>query len=148
MSDPAAARELNTCTLSRLRKVTRRITQIYDAALEPSGLTITQFGLLTHLQAHGSLSIGELADGMVMDATTLTRLLRPLERDKLVAIASNLEDRRRRDIELTPAGRAAVRKAVPLWRSAQLELHGILGAQDHQALQRVLGISLEHLLKA
>jgi DNA-binding MarR family transcriptional regulator len=148
MANPKVAEKVEGCVLSRLRKVTRRVTQMYDRTLEPAGLTITQFGLLSHLNAYGDMTIGELATRMVMDATTLTRLLRPLERDGYIAIVANPDDRRRRDITLTAAGKAATRKAAPLWKEAQDELQGILGSADFLVLQKALGVSLDHLLRA
>lgn len=147
MSDVSAEEELGRCTLLRLRKVTRRVTQIYDQTLEPSGLTITQFGLLSHLLTHGGMSIGELAGHLVTDSTTLTRVLRPLERKGYIVIAANAADRRRRDVDLSASGQAVLRTAVPLWRRAQDQLQDLLGSRDHLALQHALGVSLDHLVQ-
>lgn len=70
-----------------LRKVTRAVSQLYDRMLKPSVLRVTQFSLLVELAIVGSTIISELADKMVMDRTTLTRNLKPLEKRGLVVIA-------------------------------------------------------------
>jgi DNA-binding MarR family transcriptional regulator len=139
------AEQMLACTCGRLRKVTRRVTQIYDQALAPAALTITQFGLLAYLAAHGDVSIGELAEEMLMDPTTLTRTLRPLERRKLIRITAAREDRRRRSVALSEAGRAAFRDAVALWRKAGAQLDEVLGNRGHATLAQSLAASLARL---
>ena len=139
------AEQMLTCTCARLRKVTRRVTQIYDQALAPLDLTITQFGLLANLAAYGDVSIGALADEMVMDPTSLTRTLRPLERRKLIRVATARDDRRRRNVALSDAGRAAFREAVPLWRKAGAQLGEVLGTRGHATLDQSLAAALAHL---
>src|SRR5436309_368876 len=103
------------CTCLRLRKAARRITQIYDGYVEPFGLTITQFGLLAHLRVLDGISVGALAEKLVMDPTTLTRNLRPLERRGLVKLKPDPEDRRARSLHLSEAGRELLRAARPAW---------------------------------
>jgi DNA-binding MarR family transcriptional regulator len=143
--DPAPIEETAGCACLRLRKVTRRVTQLYDQALAPAGLTGPQFSVLAHLRDAADVSIGELAERMVMDPTTLTRALRPLERDGLVAVVPAEDDRRRRVIVLTAAGRAAFRRAVPLWREAQRELARQLGREGFRSLVSSLDFSLGRL---
>ena len=74
------------CTCLRLRKASRRVSQIYDRALEPCGLTVTQYGLLGHIAAFDGIGVGALAARMVMDPTTLTRNLKPLLEQALVVL--------------------------------------------------------------
>ncbi len=73
------------CICARLRRTTRRVSQIYDRHLEPHGLTISQFGVMVQVRVSDAPSIGQLAERMVMDPTTLTRALRPLERRGLLS---------------------------------------------------------------
>jgi DNA-binding MarR family transcriptional regulator len=145
LSKPTVAEQMLACTCRRLRKVTRRVTQIYDQALAPLDLTITQFGLLAYLAAYGEVSIGELAEESVMDPTTLTRTLQPLERRRLIRIATARDDRRRRNVTLTETGRATFRDAVPLWRKAGVQLGDVLGTRGRTALDQSLEAALQHL---
>src|SRR5258708_34276294 len=98
--------EVANCSCLRIRKATRRITQIYDQLLEPSGITTTQFGLLAHLMPLKRISIGKLADLLVMDPTTLTRTLHPLVARNYLKFAPARHHPRPRPIFLT-ARRAA-----------------------------------------
>jgi len=140
--------QLLSCTCFRLRKVTRQITQMYDSALAPLDITITQFSLLAYLFMRGEVSIGELAAEMLMDPTTLTRTLRPLERRRLVRISTARDDRRRRSVLVSDAGRAAFQEAVPLWRRAAAQTAEVLGSPRLAALNQALGLTLDSLTKA
>ena len=72
------------------------------------------YALLVAVATEGAISITALAQGMGMDRSTLTRNLRPLEKDGLIAVG--LEGwRRSRTVEITQKGRARVREALPLW---------------------------------
>ena len=105
MDDEPLKPRASGCTCMRLRKASRRVSQIYDRSLEPLGLTVTQFGLLGNLDRLDGISIGDLAGRLVMDPTTLTRNLRPLERQGFVVFAPDPNDRRSRCLHLTAAGR-------------------------------------------
>ncbi len=122
------------CTCLRLRKAARRVSQIYDAALQPFGLTVTQYSLLGHAKTLDGIGIGTLAETMVMDPTTLTRNLRPLQRRKLLVLVADVRDRRNRNIHLTDAGREALARARPGWVAAQKQVATALGDTDGPAL--------------
>ena len=133
------------CTCLRLRKASRRISQIYDQSLEPLGLTVTQFSLLGHLNTFSGISIGALAAKMVMDPTTLTRNLRPLERQGYVVFAADPEDQRTRCPHLTAGGRKVYRDARPAWARAQRHVDKVLGDLGGPPLNDVLDRVLERL---
>jgi DNA-binding MarR family transcriptional regulator len=106
------------CLGFAIRKAARVITQLYDEALAPVGLKSTQFSLLNVASVAEDVSINSLAEMLVMDRTTLTRNLRPLVKAGLVEVNPGI-DRRTRAVKLTPAGRARLDKALPLWRTVQ-----------------------------
>ena len=134
-----------TCACGRLRKLMRRASQMYDHALAPAGLTGSQFSILAQLARVTDASMAGMADRMFMDPTSLTRTLKPLERRKLIRITSAKDDRRRRSIVITDAGRAAFREAVPLWRAVQAQFADALGERAFDALDRSLDLSLQQL---
>lgn len=115
------------CTCFRLRRATRQVTQIYDDHLAEFGLTVTQFSLLGHLRSMSGASIGALADAMVMDPTSLTRALRPLERQGLLELRADATDRRARCVHLADLGRAAYERARVGWQRAQDQIGDLLG---------------------
>jgi DNA-binding MarR family transcriptional regulator len=107
------------CACGTLRRATRAITAAYDAALAPSGLRITQFGILRNLARLGPLPVTRLAAEAALDRSTMGRNLNPLERRGLVRIEAGNIDRRERVAYLTAAGEAAIEAALPHWRKAQ-----------------------------
>ncbi len=141
-----AKAEMAGCVCFSLRKAARTITQVYDAALAESGLRITQFSLLAMLNAHGRpRRISDLARDLVMDRTTLTRNLRPLEREGLLTISAG-EDRRERLATITEEGTRRVRLAAPRWRTAQAHVLDLFGEERwldiRSDLNRALGAAL------
>jgi DNA-binding MarR family transcriptional regulator len=94
---------------------------MYDAALAPAKLRSTQFSVLVEIQRRGDEPpmIGELAEALVMDASTIGQNLRPLEREGLLALRTSEVDRRRRCVVLTRKGAARLADALPLWEEAQ-----------------------------
>ena len=97
------------CTCMRLRKATRRVSQIYDRSLEAAGMTVTQYGLLGQLARFDGIGIGALAEKLIMDPTTLTRNLRPLERQGFVSMKADRRDKRSRCLHLTASGPCSLR---------------------------------------
>jgi DNA-binding MarR family transcriptional regulator len=94
----------------RLRKASRRVTQIYDHGLEAAGLTVSQYGVLGQLRRYDGIGISALAEILIMDPTTLTRSLRPLERQGLVTMKPGRRDRRSRCLHLTAKRSAVLRR--------------------------------------
>lgn len=133
MSAAVAPAPPSACTCSRVRKAARRVSQIYDHHIEPFGLTTAQFGILAQLRAAGGISIGQLAERMVMDPTSLTRGLKPLEKRGLLTQERDPNDRRARRLALTEEGRQALRSARPAWEAAQRVVAEALGP-DHLAV--------------
>lgn len=142
---PVPETGLALCTCLRLRKAARRVSLIYDQHLEPLGLTVTQFGLLAQLNAFDGIGIGDLAEKLIMDPTTLTRNLRPLERDGLVVFAADPHDRRARRLHLTQRGRDAFDAARPAWRRAQRQVEESFGPANTAALNTSLDRMLDRL---
>ena len=125
------------CACVRARRATRVLTAMYDAALRPVGLKITQFSELRNVQRLQPVSISALAKEMALDRSTLGRNLLVLQRRALVQL-SGAEDLRERSVQLTPKGSALLRKAIPCWEAAQRKLNAKLGAADAQTLLMLL----------
>ena len=88
-------KQKSPCNCTALRKATRRVSQLYDSALEPCGLRTTQRSILIHVARAGTPPpLGELAEALVMDRGALTHTLKPLVGDGLVDIRMDPEDRR------------------------------------------------------
>ena len=126
------------CHCHALRQATRRATALYDQALAPFGLRISQFGILVRLGRLGPLSLQQLATELVLDRTTMGRNLRPLERDGLIASQSDPDDKRIRRLILTPAGIDLMHRTRPAWTEAQAAYEAQIGAQSAAVLRAEL----------
>ena len=118
----------------------RAVTRAFDDALRPAGLRASQLAVLVAINNNdGAISIIALAKIMGMDRSTLTRNLRPLEKEGLVAIGSE-GWRRSRALEITKKGQSRLREALPLWQRAQIALRRNLGDRGwtnvHDCLDR------------
>jgi DNA-binding MarR family transcriptional regulator len=129
--------ELARCVCFNTRKLSRCVSQMYDAALEPSGLKNTQFALLAMVSEREPISITELANAMAVERTTLTRNLKVLVRDGLLAVTKGA-DARSRAVTITAAGRNRVVSAYPLWSGTQQRLVERIGKQRWAALMKEL----------
>jgi DNA-binding MarR family transcriptional regulator len=152
MADPIDIREVSGCTCLRTRRMARQLTQSYDRALEPAGLTVNQFGVLAKLYGatrggRKGVPIGALAERLGMHTTTLNRDLKPLKAQKLIADAVDANDRRVRALTVTGKGREKLRKAIPFWRRAQKQLEAALGRDAARALNDILDLAATRLQK-
>jgi DNA-binding MarR family transcriptional regulator len=107
------------CHCLSARKHARQITRLYDEKLQPYGLTIGQFGILTAIASRDEISLQELADILDMDQSALSRGLGPLEREGLVVSAADQSDGRRRLVRLSATGFKKLSAAAAGWKAAQ-----------------------------
>jgi DNA-binding MarR family transcriptional regulator len=120
--------ESGPCACTQLRRTARKVTALYDRALEPAGVTVTQHALLVNIGRSGKLSRTALATRLGMDRTTLTRNLMPLEKAGLIVGAEG-EDRRERLICLSAAGIRKLRQSYELWENAQHDFTSQMGEE-------------------
>lgn len=126
------------CSCSAVKRASRRLAQLYEDVLEPTGLRITQFSLLAQIELSDRPSLRQLADAMVMDLSALGHTLKPLARDGLVSLAADPRDRRVKRVSLTDAGRRRLVKAERYWSEAQGRFEQVLGGHEARALRAVL----------
>ena len=142
-SDDAAEPMPAGCTNFKLRQLTRRVTQHFDRIVAPAGLKTTQYSLLSHIERLGPVSPGELARAMTMDASTLTRNLKPLIKLGWAELGPGVNGRSR-VVTATAAGRAKRAEAARQWKRAQLDLNARLGnatvAHLHDMLEECLAL--------
>ncbi len=110
------------CLCLHTQRAARALARRFDKAFLPLDLTNGQFSLMMALNRPDSPRIGELADFLAMDRTSLTAALKPLQRRGLVTVRPHPHDRRSRVLKLTASGRELLARAVPIWR----ETHAVL----------------------
>jgi len=103
------------CLCLHAQRAARRLSRHFDEAMRPVGITSGQFSLLNGLNRPEPPTIGAVANLLAMDRSTVTANLKPLERQGLVRIEADPEDRRGRRIALTEQGLALLAAATPIW---------------------------------
>ena len=130
--------EAGRCNGTAMRKAMRRVSQIYDAALAPCGLRSTQRSILVTIARAGAPTMGELAGSLVLDRSALAHNLKPLEREGLIEIVADEQDRRSRLVRLTQAGRKKLARSLPFWEEAQRRFEGAFGERRAKELRATL----------
>lgn len=128
----------NRCLCFRAQRAARALARRFDRILRRHALTSGQFSILMSLNQPEPPRIGELADFLAMDRTTLTAALKPLERRELITVERDMMDARNRWPRLTDAGRASLAAALPDWRQAHDALDTTLPEQGSEALRTML----------
>ncbi len=129
-----------TCYCAAVRMAARKTTALYDALLEPAGVTLAQFSLLRKIERVGTVSLTQLGELAELDRSTVGRNVKALEALRLVRAAS-ARDQREAAVRLTPAGKETLRRAAPLWEEAQQRVEAALGGAEAGQL-RTLALSL------
>jgi DNA-binding MarR family transcriptional regulator len=132
------------CTNLKLRQLMRRVARYYDAEVGKTGLRGTQYSLLSYVLKLGPLRPGDLARVMKVDASTLTRNLKPLVAAGWLALEPG-SDGRSRLVSITDEGRDKRTDAQRRWRVAQEGINQLLGAERVLALHALIDESLELL---
>ena len=115
------------CLCLHAQRAARALARRFDDALRPYGITSGQFSLLNVLNRPEPASMGPVAKFLAMDRSTLTANLKPLERNGLIRIEVDPEDRRGRKLSLTAEGRKTLRAAMGVWKSEHAELEKEIG---------------------
>ncbi len=126
-----------SCLCIDLRSAAQRLTRVYDEAMAPSGISVTQFSLLHRIQTLEAPTLGRLAEATGLDRSTLGRNLRVLERQGLVRLAAG-DDARTRTARLTKRGARVFAAAAPLWYQVQKQLVERIGSDGRSQLDTLL----------
>lgn len=124
------------CFGLNIQRAARSIAKKFDDAFRPMGLNHWQFGMLMTLNVPNGLSVSELAELLVVDRTTVTANVKPLERAGLLYVAVDKDDARSRRIELTDTAVKLLEAAFPVWERVNDEIERAMG---HEVGQTVLG---------
>lgn len=126
------------CNCTALRKATRRVSQLYDVVLAPTGLRSTQRSMLIYIARAEEPTVGELAASLALDRSALAHNLKPLERDGLVQVVTDQKDKRSRRVILTDAGRKKLDESMVLWEQAQQCFETVFGEKKAETLRTSL----------
>jgi DNA-binding MarR family transcriptional regulator len=128
------------CVAVRLRMLNRVITNIYDDALRPLGLRVSQMSILVAAAKMGTARPSAICEYLHLDVSTLSRNVERMKARGWLEVVPD-EDGRSQPFQLTPQGRKLLDKAFPAWRDAQQQVTRSLGDgfvhQLNQAVKRV-----------
>jgi DNA-binding MarR family transcriptional regulator len=124
------------CMCASFRRTSRALTQLYEEALRPTGLRVTQFTVLQTLSLAGEVTQGELGQILAMDSTTLTRTLTIMGRHGWIAKRRG-DDRREWRMRLSKAGETELKQALPRWEKAQIRVRRQLGDELSDNLMKL-----------
>lgn len=116
----------SSCYCITLRNASRRLTSLYDEALAPLGINVTQFSQLRNIGRMQPVSLTDLGKRMELDRSTVGRNTKILERMGLVTAAS-AEDHRESALVLTGDGEVLLGQALPIWEEVQARISRRLG---------------------
>lgn len=126
------------CPCLSLRQASRMVAQLFDEALIPVELLSTQLPVLVLVSLHQPLTITRLASLLVMDRTTLTRVMKPLFSRGLIKTTTS-RDKRKSLLQITPKGIEVLEEAYPLWKKTQRQIVGGLGDDQWKIVREKLG---------
>ena len=125
------------CICFRVRRASRALTRLYDEALAPAGLTVTQFSILRNSERLDGPTLSQLAEHTGHERSALWRTVQPLARQGLLTMEAGKDERTRR-LRVTDAGREAMARGEPHWRETQAKVESRLGEEDQRRLVALL----------
>ncbi len=128
----------DNCLCLHVQRAARALARRFDDALRPVGLTQGQFSLLMSLNRPAPPTIGDVSALLMLDRTTLTANLKPLERRGLVKVKVDAADKRSRRLVLTAAGRAVLAAAAPIWKRTHAQTERLLRSASADNVRKSL----------
>jgi DNA-binding MarR family transcriptional regulator len=126
-----------TCLATRVRRLSRIVTRVYDDAMRPLGITASQYTLLAQLASRDGITAVEIGYELDIEKSTLSRNLK-----RLLALGHIVMDppagRRGRGLHLTPKGELVLRDAYPIWQACQTKTVSALGLESRATLDHLL----------
>src|SRR3954469_17223380 len=140
MKDATIDKIAGECVAVRLRMLNRFITNIYDNALRPLDLKVSQMNILVAAAKMGTARPLEVCEYLHLDVSTLSRNVERMKARGWLEVVPD-EDGRSQPFRLTQQGRKLLTQAVPAWSEAQQQVKKVLGAgfvdQLNQAMKRL-----------
>jgi DNA-binding MarR family transcriptional regulator len=140
------------CAHTALRKAARQLDILYDEALAPTKLKMTQIDLLSRIDKVGHTdapTLRALAADLAIRISALTHALRPLVREGLVEVRTDTHDRRIKHAALTKAGRKRLHEGFVLWQTVNRRVEAVLGAHSARLMLELVGqVSSKDFLQA
>ena len=123
------------CIAVRLRLLNRVVTNLYDDALRPLGLKVSQVNILVVTAKLGVAQPAQVCDLLHLDTSTLSRNVERMRAKGWLEVVPG-EDARTQPFRLTAQGRRLLERAVPAWERAQGQAEELLGDEGIALLNK------------
>ena len=123
------------CIAVRIRLLNRTVTSIFDEALRPLGVKVSQLNVLIVVAKRGPMPPGDVARRLNMEKSTLSRNVDRMRARGWLKVSEG-ESGRKQILELGPAGRKLIEKSLPFWKKAQAQTEALLGQQGARSIHR------------
>jgi len=136
MSEKTADHIARSCLAVRVRMLNRVITNLYDEALRPLGLKVSQLNILVVAAKLGTARPAEVCDILLLDPSTLSRNVERMQSHGWLEVVPD-PDRRAQPFRITASGRALLKRATPFWEQAQQQAADLLGDEGVRVLSQI-----------
>ncbi len=123
------------CIAVRIRLLNRTVTHIFDEALRPLGVKVSQLNVLMVVAKHAPISAGEVARRLNMEKSTLSRNVERMRTHGWLKVSVG-DPGRKQVLELAAPGRKLIEKSLPFWKKAQAQTEAVLGQRGARAIHR------------
>ncbi len=123
------------CIAVRIRLLNRTVTGIFDEALRPLGVKVSQLNVLMVVAKRGPISPGEVGRRLNIEKSTLSRNVDRMRTRGWLKVSEG-NSGRKQILELGPAGRTLIEKSLPFWKQAQAQTEAMLGQRGTQSIHR------------
>jgi DNA-binding MarR family transcriptional regulator len=134
--DKIEDRIARSCIAVRVRMLNRVVSNLYDEALRPLGLRVSQLNILVVAAKLGTARPAKVCDILLLDVSTLSRNVERMQANGWLEVVPD-EDRRAQPFRLTAAGRALLKRAVPAWEKAQEQATALIGRDGVRLLSEI-----------
>jgi len=117
------------CACTSIKKLSRVLGRVYDAALADSPMNVTQLAVLRCVGRRTGEPLMHVAEELKMDRSSLYRALDPMVRDGWVKITSGI-DARSRTAVITTKGDRILKKAGQQWERVQTRVVERFGLRE------------------
>lgn len=132
-NNPTVETIAGECLAVRIRLLSRAVSRIYDDALRPLGIKVSQLNVLMVVAKGSPISAGEVARRLSMEKSTLSRNVERMRAHGWIDVS---ESGRKQMLAVGPAGNKLIEQVLPAWRNAQQEAEALLGARGAQSVHR------------
>jgi DNA-binding MarR family transcriptional regulator len=128
MTKPTTTIEMiaTSCIAGRLRILNRVVTNLYDDALRPFGVKLSQGNILAVTAKLGVARAADVCGILELDTSTLSRTVERMVANGWLEILPD-DDGRSHPFRLTEKGKRLMERSVPAWEQAQAQAKKLLG---------------------